>query len=285
MKRVLFTGGTGFIGRNVVPILREEHTVYAPTRQELDLKDEDSFAGFVKDHQIDVIVHAANPNPFKNPSEDGAESMFEDSMRVFMNVYASRASVEKVLYLGSGAEFDKTKEIVRLSEDDGIRSLPVDGYGLAKCIMNEMARSSGNVYNLRVFACYGPGDHETKFITHCIRCVMKNEPITIRQDCRFDYLHVDDLANAIRFAIEGNLKHHDYNVASGNSFLLSEIAEIVRRQMGSAVPIVVSAPGMNKEYTASIDRLLEEIDVPFPQIGLEEGIERQVESERKAFHG
>ena len=38
-KRVLFTGGTGFIGRNLLPLLRERYKVEAHTRQELDLKD------------------------------------------------------------------------------------------------------------------------------------------------------------------------------------------------------------------------------------------------------
>lgn len=39
MKKILFTGGTGFVGKNIIPILKEKYIVVSPSRKELDLKD------------------------------------------------------------------------------------------------------------------------------------------------------------------------------------------------------------------------------------------------------
>ena len=186
MKKVLLTGGSGFVGKNIIPILEKKYQIVAPTRKELDLKDTSAVKEYVQEGKFDVILHSANPNPVKSAKFDKDYKMFEDSLRIFMNFYKVSHLCRKLLYLGSGAEFDKTLDMHRIKEEDIFRSLPQDIYGCTKYIINELASHSRNIYNLRLFACYGPFDHESKFITHCIRCCLKNEPITIRQNCYFD---------------------------------------------------------------------------------------------------
>ncbi|WP_148409067.1 NAD-dependent epimerase/dehydratase family protein [Murimonas intestini] len=281
MKKVLFTGGTGLVGKNVLPFLKEYHNVIAPRRQELDLKNTLEVEQYVRNGNFDVIVHSANPNPVKNSRYDMQDTMLEDSLRIFMNLYRVRRYCEKLIYLGSGAECDKTAEITSIKESDIERVIPNDIYGFAKYIMNELAQSSTNVYNLRLFACYGPYDHESKFITHCIRCCLKNEAITIRQNCIFDYIHVFDLGKVILYAIEHELKEHVYNVGSGHKYSLLEIAQKVQIQMKSTNPIIILNKGWNKEYTPDITRLEVETDLPENFISIDEGIALQIAHERK----
>lgn len=259
--------------------MADRFDLVAPLRQELDLLDQDAVRVYVERGQFDVIFHGANPNPVKNQA-DSADRMFEDSMRVFMNFYQIRQSCGQLIYLGSGAEFDKRWEMRQVMETEIGRHMPQDVYGFSKYIMNELATHSENVINLRLFACYGPHDHPSKFITYAINCCLAGEPVTIRQDCWFDYLHVDDFARIAAWAISAVPRHHDYNISSGERITLQAIASEVCAQMGNKRGVTILSDGFNKEYTASNARLLQEIG-PFKFTSIQEGIARQIEWQRR----
>ncbi len=280
MKKVLLTGGTGFIGRNILPILRERFDVTAPDRAALDLTDETAVAAYVENGRFDFIFHCANPNPSRNKA-DAPDRLGLDSLRGYFSLRRCAGSVEKMFYLGSGAEYDKRFDIVSAKEEDVGKHLPADDYGFAKYVMNEDARRSENVYNLRIFGCYGPTDPKTKFIRDAIDCCLENAPITIRQDCLFDYLYVDDLGRIACVLMEKALSFHDYNVCSGKRVALSEIAAVVKEQMNNPYPVDLKKDGMNKEYTGSNARLLKEIG-SFAFTDLKDGVARQIAWQKNA---
>ena len=279
MQTALLTGQTGFVGKNVRDMLAENFDLLAPGRSELDLRNAESVEQYFDSHHVDVVFHCANPNPVKN-TLDSNEHFMEDCMRIFLNLYRCRHKYGKMIYLGSGAEYNKTMEIQNISEEDAFRSPPPDPYGLSKYAMNMMADQSDNVINLCLFACYGPWDHASKFITHCIRCCLRNEPITIRQDCRFDYIHVSDLGRMMVWLGQNEPKHHMYNVSGCQHVLLSEIAEEVRRQMGMEEPVRILNPGFNREYTANGARFWNESKMT-PPVSLRDGIAQQIKWERE----
>lgn len=277
---ILVTGSTGFMGSNIVPIFKKRHVVFTPNRQALNLFDRDSILSYIKDNSIDVIIHLANPNPVKNQKCDSFDRLFEDSLRMFMNLYSLKDHYKKMIYIGSGAEYDKRFDISNAKESDVFNHLPVDSYGLAKHIMNKLILLSDNVFNCCVFGCYGPGDFKNKFITHCINCCKSSDKITINQDCKFDFIHVFDLARYLLWMIDADLKHKMYNVSSGQHLYLTEIAEIVKKEMHSSLPIVVLKPGFNLEYTANGERLFKESGFK-PNISITEGIKIQIKSQSK----
>ena len=184
-----------------------------------------------------------------------------------------------MIYIGSGAEYDKRYDIVNVKEEDVFDRMPVDPYGLAKHIANKLILLSENIYNCCVFGCYGPGDFNNKFITHCINCCKTNDKITIRQDCKFDFLHVFDLGKYLLWMLEHDLKHKMYNASGGKHLFLSEIAQLVKQQMHSDLPIVILKDGLNLEYTANGERLCSESGLR-PEISIEEGIRIQIESQK-----
>ena len=282
MKNVLFTGGSGFIGRNIVSKLGSLCNLFAPNRTELNLLDQEAVKNYIIENNIQIIIHAANPNPVKNVL-DKQDKMFEDSIRVFMNLYAAEPYYERMYTLGSGAEYDKSLDMDMIKEDDYGRSIPKDTYGLIKYNIYQLIEKSNKQYDLRLFAVYGPTDHESKFITHVINCILRNEDITIRQDCKFDYMQVMDLVGVLEYFINNKPKHKVYNVVSGQVYLLSDIAEMVKKEMNSSSRIVVMSDGLNKAYTADNSRLLEEIG-EYKFTSMIDGIKIQIDSERNVFN-
>lgn len=277
MKNVLLTGGSGFIGRNIRPYLEKICHVYAPDRFDLDLYNEVAVREYIERNDIDIVIHSANPNPVKN-SLDHQDTMFEDSIRMFLNLYAARDLYEMMYSLGSGAEYDKSKPISMVTEREEFRSVPYDSYGLAKYTINKIISEGEKACNLRIFACYGPTDFETKFITHCINCVQTNKEITIRQDCFFDFMQVSDFAKILEYFIYNKPSYKSYNVCTGKRITLKQIAELVRMQMKVDNEIIILKSGMNNEYTASNERLITELGA-FDFISIDEGIRIQIESE------
>ena len=283
MKRVLITGTTGFVGKNILPLLKKKYDVFFPSRKELDLLDENKISEYIRNNKIDVVLQCANPNPVKNPDKDNLTTMFEDSMRIFYNFYNLRGCYDKMIYIGSGAEYAKTRDIVKAKETDIGKFIPEDSYGLAKLYMNELARNSDNIYNLRLFGCYGPYDHSSKFITHAIDCCLKKEDITIRQNCVFDYIHVTDVAKAMIYMIDKEPEFHDYNVCSGKGIELFEIASIVKEYMSSDSKIKILKEGFNKEYTGSNERFLKETKGEIEFMDIITGIKLQIKHEEEVY--
>ena len=84
-------------------------------------------------------------------------------------------------------------------------------------------------------------------------------PLSIYRNVYFDYLWIEDFCKVARWAIEYDLKYHTYNVTSGKRISLEEIAEIVKGVSGKELECFVCQEGLAKEYTASNERLLQEI--------------------------
>ena len=274
MKKILFTGATGFLGRNLVPELRKEYELFTPSRKELDLNNVDDIKRYIQKNNFDVIIHAAIPNI----QSDSIEFLLRDSLRTFMQLDELHEYYEKMIYFGSGAEYDKAYPIIRADENQIGKRIPQNDYGLAKYMMNRVCRSSNNIYNFRIFGCYGPTDADFKLNTYIIHQCMKEEPIHLRQNVRFDYMYVMDLVPAIKYAIENPLKYHDYNVCSGTSIEILKMAEHIKKKMKCNVPVTVEKQGMANEYSGDNTRFMKEMPM-MKFTKFETGIEKLIEFE------
>lgn len=274
-KKILLTGGTGFIGRNIIRCLFSKYDITAPKRSELNVTDKESVDNYLKDRTFDILLHCAILTPGRN-ANDREDDILDYTMRGLLNFKEHENEFEKIIYIGSGAEFDKSYDIVNVKETDLGRRIPKDPYGYGKYILTQIARNSKNIYNLRIFGCYGPQEQERRFIRSAVTDCINNRPVTIRQNCIFSYIFVEDLIKAVDWLINNEAQYHDYNICDTNSYSLEDLARIISAQMNNQNGIQILKEGLNNEYTGDNSRFITEVkDFKFTPI--EQGIKQEIE--------
>lgn len=272
-KKVLIAASTGFIGKNLYEYLEKKQDIelYTLNSKDFDFTEEEKVKSFFEKNWFDVVLMCANYGDGRNKNND-VNKVLEYNMRVVLNFEKCCGLFGKLLYFGSGAEYDKRYDISMVTEEDFGKSIPVDQYGMYKYIVNKIIETSDNMYNLRLFGVYGKyEDWKKKFISNVCCKAVKGIPITIRKNLYFDYLWIDDLCRIVEHFIYNECKFHAYNVVTGIPISLLEIAEIVKRISGKNIPIYVCEEGLGNEYTANNYRLLDELK-DFKYTSIEESI-------------
>jgi len=255
MKRLLITGSSGFIGRNLCEQLAPRYEILAPKRQELDLLDDEAVRRYLRQHPVDAVVHSATTPGHRNAAP--VSNLAYRNLRMFFNLVRNADCFEKMLHIGSGAEFDMRHYTPRMREEDFNRHVPVDEHGLSKYVITRyIEHAPENVINLRLFGVFGKyEDWEIRFPSNAICKALYGRPITLRQDRRFSYLYIDDLTMVIECFVEHEPRHRVYNVTPDETVTLREVAEAIVAISGKPLDIIVAQPGMGMEYTGDNARL------------------------------
>ncbi|OPY32659.1 MAG: GDP-L-fucose synthase [Methanomassiliicoccales archaeon PtaU1.Bin124] len=257
--RVLLTGGSGFIGRNLAEMLPKEMEIFAPGSKELDLTDQAAVERYVVSHDLDVVVHTATWNATANSPKD-TDLVLEKNLLMFFNLARLNGRYGKMVYFGSGAEYDRRHYQPFMREEYFGTHVPTDQYGLSKYIMSKHAESVENIVDLRVFGCFGPyEDWEIRFLSNAMCKALYGLPISLRQNVFFDYLWVGDLVRMTEWAMKNRTRHCQYNACSGGHIDLLSLAKMVNEVAGTDVPIHVGQPGLKPEYSGDNSRLKREM--------------------------
>jgi len=262
MMRLLITGGSGFIGRNLAEQLASTYEVLAPTSAELDLLNEQAVREYLSTHRCDVIVHAATAR--SNRSVGAPPDMLDRNCRMFFNLVHNEGRFGKMIHFGSGAEYHKTGLPARVKEEYFDTQVPTDPYGFSKYICAKYIERSERLVELRLFAVFGRyEDYTVRFISNACCRALKGLPIVLRQDIVFDYLYVKDLVKLTMWFIENNARQKAYNVCSGRPVALTELARVIARVSaqvsGRNSDVSVMTEGMGPEYSADNSRMLTEM--------------------------
>lgn len=257
--KILITGGSGFIGRNLVEYLSDKYEVLAPTHQELDFTDEIATTLFLKNHYFDVIIHAA-VRPGHRNSKDPTNQLFYN-MRMFINILRNNDRFGKLILTGSGSVYDIRENIFNVSEDDFDKRVPNDEHGFSRYLFAKYAQGNDRIIDLRLFGIFGKyEDYAIRFISNAICKTIFDLPISLRQNRVFSYLYIDDFMPIVDYFIVNNPQYNSYNIVPTNHVDLLTIAEKVRSISGKDLPIVVCKEGFGLEYTGNNQRLLSEMN-------------------------
>lgn len=246
--RILLTGKSGFLGKNIFNNLSKNYNLIAYAHKELDLLDYVKVKRCLETNKFDIIIHSAVGN---------GKNIVEDTIRMFVNIIANSKDVKRIVYFGSGAEYAKDRNLVKVKESEGGKYIPVDSYGFSKYVCHEITKKDRKFINLRLFGVFGPHeDYKDKFISNSIVKNLLGIPIKIKQDVVFDYLYINDLVKILEYFIKGEPQFSSYNITPTESIKLSKIVEIINNiEARSKVKLVNR--GLNYEYTGDNSRLLQ----------------------------
>lgn len=263
MKKILLTGGSGFIGRNILEsYLSQKYDIVAPRHTEVDIADTESVDNFFKDKKFDVVLHTA-VKPGHRAALDKS-NLFYTNVRMFENLERNKDKFGKFINFGSGAVYDVSKNNSGVSESDIYKNMGVDEHSFTKYVVHKQIDNLPGFVDLNIFGIFGKyEDYSIRFISNAICKSLFNLPITLRQNRRFSYLYVNDLPKILDWFIENDTKYKSYNIVPDTHTDLADIAYAVSKVSGNK-DIKIANDGYGLDYYGSNARLKNEFkDVYF----------------------
>ena len=307
-KRILVTGGAGFISSNVVRHLLDttpyevvslDALTYAGNLDNLeevlsherlsfvhgDIRDADLVRKVVA--EVDVIVNAAAESHVEKSIEEGASEFVTTNVEgTQILLDAMRATPVERFILISSSEVYGTAESDPMDEDHALN--PRSPYAATKAGADRLAYSYFVTYDLpivilRPFNNYGARQHPEKVLPQFITSALADRPLSIHGDghASRDWLFVDDDAEAIEATIAADLDlvaGEVINVATGVDISVDEIADLVLDALGKPASLKVNV----SERMGQVDRHIGSTEKAKRLLGWEartsfaEGLERTV---------
>jgi len=253
-RRVVVTGGTGFLGRRVVGRLRDLGAdVVAPRRLDYDLTVPGAAAQLLADHRPATLIHlAARVGGIGYNQEAPAELYLANLLMGTHVIEAARHApgVDKTVLVGTVCSYPKYTPVPFREESlwDGYPEETNAPYGLAKKAHLVHAQVNAAQFGQR-FAyliptnLYGPGDKFDPRVSHVIPALIKKcvDAVEAREQkvdvwgtgrASREYLYVEDAAEGIVLAAEVHDSTEPINLGSDREITIRETAETIARLVG-----------------------------------------------------
>lgn len=309
MKKILVTGGAGFIGSHLSEsLLKQGHKVicldnfndyYNPrikqrnvasfennSNYELiqgDILDLQLLRQVFRNSNIAIIVHLAaragvrpsiqEPLLYQRVNVEGTTNLLE---------MAKEFNIEKFIFGSSSSVYGKNKK-VPFSEIDSVDH-PISPYAATKKSCELICYTYHHLYNfpvtcLRFFTVYGPRQRPDMAIHKFAKLVFHNQKIPMFGDgnSRRDYTYISDIIDGICKSIERCSDYHIYNLGESKTIELKNLIELIANCLGMEpiIQMLPVQPGDVPITYSDISKAKRELGYD-PKVSIDEGIKKFV---------
>lgn len=304
--KILLTGGTGFVGKNICQYLSGSHNnIISLGKNVYDLRDSYACKKALDYYQPDVIVHAAgsvggiganqkNPGKFMYDNLAMGMNMIEQT-RQYIAKHNKRQSVKFIL-LGTVCAYPKFTPVPFCESElwSGYPEETNGPYGIAKKTLAKLAETyyeqyGMNVVNLIPVNMYGPYDHFNDTTSHVIPALIlkfhraktlgeKFVEIWGTGEASREFLYAEDCARAVNLAILHNPGPQPINIGTGKEIKIKDLAILIKNKIGYTGDIMFNKekPDGQPRRCLDVSRAKELLNFE-ATIDLENGLDKTLE--------
>jgi nucleoside-diphosphate-sugar epimerase len=273
--RILLTGGGGFVGRHVLPLLwHRGFEVHAPSRSQLDLLRPGEALAEVARIQPTHLLHLAwNATPGRFWTAEDNLDWVAASLSLF-RAFAAHGG-QRAVFAGTCAEYDWSADLL---DEATTPCRPATLYGIAKDALQRLVAAEPCGVEVawgRVFFLYGPGEARGRLVPDVITALLAGQEIGCGDGmAERDFMHVEDVAGALVALLDSGVTG-PVNIASGQCRPLWSVIDAIAAQIGRPDLVRFGArptpPNEPRRLAAATRRLQDEVGFT-PRRGLADGL-------------
>lgn len=249
-KKVLVTGGNGFLGGHIIDKLKNFNVeILAPSHKELDLIQDKTCRDYFSKQKPNIVIHCAGAisgllNILKNPAD-----IFDNNVRINLNVlkFSHESGVEKLVNIGSTCAYPGDLPTGYFKEEEflnGPMHESVESYGFSKRAMYIGGKAYRQQFGFKSITLlltnmYGPRDvfsferaHVAsalikKFVVAKVKNLPEVEVLGTGRAIR-EFLYVEDAADAIIKAAQMYDEDMPLNIGTGVETTIAELTKLIK---------------------------------------------------------
>jgi GDP-L-fucose synthase len=299
-KKVVVTGGGGFLGSHLVQKLQEQgcREIMVPRSWDYDLREKEAIARLYETARPDLVIHLAAVVGGIGANLKHPGKFFYDNaiMGIQLIEQARRFGVEKLVIVGTVCAYPKFMP-VPFKEDDLWNGYPEETnapYGLAKKMLLVQAQAYRQEYGFNAIYLlpvnlYGPGDNFHPESSHVIPALIRKFMEAVEAGKKEvvawgtgkvsrEFLYVEDSAEAIVLAADRYSKPEPVNLGSGMEITIKDLAELIAELCGFAGRLVWDATKPDGQPRRCLDTSRATREFGFrAKMDFREGLRRTIE--------